>query len=567
MRVELPYLVQDQLTAAHKGMRAVERFRYDGKEYFLDGPVSRRIAILDFDETDGGLLRPIEFEPPDETRKLGRYTIAENPDPSDRDFQRVSVFATILKTIRAFESNDVLGREISWAFDAPQLLVIPRAGKLANAFYERESHSLQFFYFDSLSQPGKEVFTSLSHDIITHETGHAILDGIAPGLYDAITPQSLALHEAIADLTSMIMSLESGVLRKTVLDQMGGRIDAPTAISAVAEEFGHALGQGKVHLRSLWNTKTLNPDDRSKDSHGEPNLVSRSSPHDLSQVLSGALYKVLVALHEQRLDVLTAGIDDPEEAKRVRFSNSGKALATATRIFRRFVFRSLDYLPPGEISFADFGRAIIAADRSSNPDSAKLRNLVAEEFVKRHIVKTANQLTRKPGIVGSTLSDVDLGTLIESDWAAYQFVEANRDKLGVPGSIPFRVLPRLAVEKTTWRKDASASYREVILKVAWERQEPNRVSGLESKRRAITVGLTLAIDSDDNSCKALLATNKEKQQTEDRSNLLQQMIDDELIEIGAKNTDGPNGIEARVSGGVLRVNGAARSLHLTADVH
>lgn len=568
MRVELPYLVQDQLTATQKGMRAIERFRYDGDEYFLDGPVSRRIAILDFDEATGNLLNPIEFERPTARRKLGRYALPRNPSPSNRDFQRVSVFATILKTIRAFEREDVLGRELTWAFDAPQLLVIPRAGRWANAFYERESHSLQFFYFNSLSQPDKEVFTSLSHDIITHETGHAILDGIAPGLYDAITPQALALHEAIADLTSLIMSLESGVLRKTVLDQMGGRIDAPTAISRVAEEFGHALGQGKVHLRSLWNEKTLNPKDRSKDDDGEPNRVSRSSPHDLSQVVSGALYRLLVALHEGQIERLTASITDPRELEQQRFSKSGEALAIAAKIFRRIVMRSLDYLPPGEISFADFGRAIIAADWSSNPDTAEFRELIATEFVARHIAESSDELLKIPDIVGTTLSDVNLETLLNSDWAAYQFVETNRTMLGVPDDIPFRVLPRLTVEKTTWlRRGGHASYRELILKVEWECEEPNDVPGFGSNTRAITVGLTLAIDRDDATVKALLATNKNKQQTKDRSRLLQTMVDHELITTGPATSDVSSGIEARVSGGVLRVRGGARSLHLTAEVH
>ena len=76
MRVELPYLVQDQLTSARKGMRAIESFRYEGDEYFLDGPVSRRIAILDFDETDGSLRDSVQFQPPDNRRKLGAL-----PDP------------------------------------------------------------------------------------------------------------------------------------------------------------------------------------------------------------------------------------------------------------------------------------------------------------------------------------------------------------------------------------------------------------------------------------------------------------------------------------------------------
>src|SRR6185295_18081466 len=108
----------------------------------------------------------------------------------------VSVFGTVHKVISLFEEPDTLGRRIDWAFDGPQLLVVPRAGDTANAFYERYSRSLQFFHVD---RPGVgRVYTAASQDIVAHETGHAVLDAIAPDLYDAVTPQSLAMHEAIA---------------------------------------------------------------------------------------------------------------------------------------------------------------------------------------------------------------------------------------------------------------------------------------------------------------------------------------------------------------------------------
>jgi hypothetical protein len=51
----------------------------------------------------------------------------------------------------------------------------------ANAFYSRVLRALLFGYFQSdidsaLNLPGQTVFTCLSHDIIAHETTHALVD-------------------------------------------------------------------------------------------------------------------------------------------------------------------------------------------------------------------------------------------------------------------------------------------------------------------------------------------------------------------------------------------------------
>ena len=56
------------------------------------------------------------------------------------------------------------------------------------------------------------------------------------------------------------------------------------------------------------------------------------------------------------------------------------------------IFRALDYLPPGEASFADYGRAILASDQASYPDDDQERRWITEEFVRRHIVPAASVL-------------------------------------------------------------------------------------------------------------------------------------------------------------------------------
>ena len=171
------------------------------------------------------------------------------------------MFATVYRTMYLFEQPDTLGRKIRWAFDAPQLLVVPRAGWLANAYYERASHSLQFFSFVA---DDKTIHTSLSRDIVAHETAHALIDGIVPDLYDAYDPQSLALHEGIADLTAMLMAFSSHDCATAILKKTKGSIAKSTAFSSIGEQFGRALDPtGKIgYLRSLTNDGQARPERR-----------------------------------------------------------------------------------------------------------------------------------------------------------------------------------------------------------------------------------------------------------------------------------------------------------------
>ena len=202
--------------------------------------------------------------------------------------------------------------------------------------------------------PDKEVYTCLSHDIVAHETAHAILDGIAPDLYNAISPQSLALHEAIADLTALLLAFRSRTLTRTVLDQTGGSIEKSTAFSAIAEEFGaqrKASGQLRP-LRSLLNDRT--------------HAFVGWRPHLAPRAERGLERR---ALHGHGADARGSQEEDKPDW------STGKALFVAAEQFKRMVLRALDYLPPGEISFADYGRAITCADRAFYPSLGRRTSL------------------------------------------------------------------------------------------------------------------------------------------------------------------------------------------------
>src|SRR5215213_2668244 len=228
------------------------------------------------------------------------------------------------------------------------------------------------------------------------------------------------------------MSFRSTKLRLAVLKATNGSIADSSAFSTVAPEFGQARDPSMRYLRSLLNNKTLDREDKSLDENGVPNRVNRYEPHSLSEALSGALYTVMVKIHGSLA---------------TDYSASGKALFVGGERFKRMILRALDYLPPGEVSFGDYGRAILASDQAAHPKDGQERQWICEEFVRRALVPDKAALEVETNVRYKPLAKVDLQTLVDSDWVAYQFADKNRKFLGIPDGLSFRVRPRLDTTK------------------------------------------------------------------------------------------------------------------------
>ncbi|KPK80710.1 MAG: hypothetical protein AMS27_16330, partial [Bacteroides sp. SM23_62_1] len=364
-KIRIPMIIQDPSTTKQEQLPKSFEGYDPVRSFFLDGPVTENVAVLDFDPVTGNLRQGACYNSGEKMNRIrGHY---ENSTGKDLykigekalyspEFMQVSVFATVLRTIDLFEKTEeerynVLGRPLKWAFDGKQLFIIPDAGVMANAFYERDSHSLQFFHFPSLENSNKIIYSCLSRDIVAHETGHAIIDGIAPDLMNNCSPESIAIHESIADLTALLVAFSSHNLRVLILKQNDGSIHKPSHFTYIAEEFGINRGH-KDGLRDLLNTKVLDQDPKSK---------IYKDPHELSEVISGALYEVMIKIHENYKHELAESKEYNTKANRL-FSASGKALMRSADRFKQMLFRALDFLPPGEVSFANYYQAVVAAD-------------------------------------------------------------------------------------------------------------------------------------------------------------------------------------------------------------
>jgi hypothetical protein len=86
--------------------------------------------------------------------------------------------------------------------------------------------ALLFGYFRSAnaSAGASWVFTALSHDIIAHQTTHAVLDGLHRRYAETTSVDSLAFHEAFADIVALFshFTLTEGVYAH--IQERGGEL-------------------------------------------------------------------------------------------------------------------------------------------------------------------------------------------------------------------------------------------------------------------------------------------------------------------------------------------------------
>lgn len=548
-------LVKD-LAAADGGTPSTEKVTIAGEGGFYDGPISPRVAVLDFEPDSGTLRSGVPCVVPEKTTQPFTYGFDDDPAPeiiSTPSSIAASVFGTVHRTMAKFEEADILGRRVAWAFPGPQILVVPRAGEWENAFYERDSRSLQFFYFPH-RETGARVHTALSEDIVAHESTHAILDGIAPDLYGALSPESLALHEAVADLGALSIALGTRTLQNRFLAATDGDLSKWDRFRGLAQSFAEGTARGSVFLRDLGNKLTMEE-------------VGATEPHEMSQVLTGAMYALWQHLYESarvRETRAYPGLSAVQAA--------GHVLWRTREIYERMAFRALDYLPPGEATFADYARAVLAADQAGHPKSDGPRKFLKQQFVARRIVESRANLDVRTNFAEPTVKKVDPEVLLQSDYAAYEFANHNRKLLGIPRSIPFKVLPRLASEKLYFHRtgDRRETVHEVLFKVSWTEDEPQNIAGLP-RTRHIVAGTTLAIDRATRRVRVLLRTGRDGPRRRRRDAMLRRLVAARLLALGDDGRDARglprrDVIRGEVVHGALRLRNTAHLLHLCGEV-
>ena len=285
-------------------------------------------------------------------------------------------------------------------------------------------------------------------------------------------------------------------------------------------------------------------------------------------------------VHNHQFAVASAQVAGPDRSDK---SIQGRALGISARRIARILFRALDYLPPAEASFADYARAVLRSDSVAVPNDRSGYRRLAQEFVKRGIVDDARRARPGPALAPVA---VDLPTILESDWAAYAFVEAHRPLFGLPDprdparpSVPFpAVSPPPGAAEGEERDGEPIERSEAIIQVTWEQSEPNDVGDLGRllvADRAVFHGTTLVLGGEpdangQHSVLSCLTTDGDGRHAAARDAHLRLLVERDQLDIASSWEAFMRGpfaplVFARVSGDTLRLRGVARLLHLAGD--
>jgi hypothetical protein len=173
-----------------------------------------------------------------------------------------------------------------------KLPVLLDEGEDLNAYYDRKA--LNFFH-----GPGADgvVYSGESPDVLCHEMGHAILDAVKPGLWDAASQEVAAFHESFGDMSALLSGLQVPTLRETVLTETAGHLYRSSRLSRLAEQLAAAIRVQHPDavdpdcMRNAVNSFSYQ-DPLTLPSSAPASQLS-SEPHSFSRVFTGAFFESL----------------------------------------------------------------------------------------------------------------------------------------------------------------------------------------------------------------------------------------------------------------------------------
>lgn len=375
----------------------------DWEEDLQPGPKGEYLEVIDQD-ADGSIYAPVDLNEP---KLLAQDGFA--PSEGNPQFHQQMVYAVSMTTIHYFEQ--ALGRRVLWRSKnrgadgdpasnyTQRLQSKPHVLREANAYYNPDQIALMFGYFRASANdpgdhvPGSTVFSCLSHDIVAHETTHAILDGMHRYFTEPTNPDVLAFHEGFADIVALMQHFAIPEVLQLQIAKTRGDLESESLLGQMAVQFGHAIGGrgalrdaiGYIDDQGTWHRQVPDPAAYQKV----------MTPHERGSLLVAAVFDAFLAIYRARTadlyriytggtGVLPPGSVHPDLVNRL----VAEATTSAHHVLN-ICIRALDYVPPVDITFGEYLRGIITSDFDLvRDDPYGYRVALVEAFRRRGIYPT-----------------------------------------------------------------------------------------------------------------------------------------------------------------------------------
>lgn len=347
------------------------------------GPMGYAVQVVDYDASSETMYQPVIIPPDEEIKAPPSGQIVGDPA-----YHAINAYALVMLTLRRFEF--ALGRRVAWGTRGHQLKVVPHAFEQANAFYSEDAEALLFGYV----RTRPPILLGLSHDVVVHETTHALLDGLRDGFTEPSSPDQAALHEGLADIVALLSVYALPEVLRYLIDHIGGdqaarprggKVRTPdgliekkactwdrlkdTVLFGLADEMRG--GNDAARVNALRRSILIEP---------APRILERAEfeePHRRGEVLVSAVLRAFLDAWVDRIDDL--GGPGADYVSRDRVAEEG---ATIADLLLTMAIRAIDYTPPIHIEFGDYLSALLTADREIRNDDTRydLRRRLLDTF-------------------------------------------------------------------------------------------------------------------------------------------------------------------------------------------
>ena len=434
-------------------------------EELAPGPRGYRAHVVDYDTSTGTLYQPQSYDSPQDGCYIDPFAEYLEDDRIDEllgdpGFHAQNVYAIVMRTLARFEH--ALGRRIGWGFPGHQIYVAPHAFADANAFYSESDQALAFGYFrvPTDSNESEVIFTCLSHDVVAHETTHAILDGLRERYTAPSSPEQAGFHEGFADVVALlsVFSLKDVVknlLLNVDMEKLAGseigENNIPvefisesslkkSTLLGLAEQMGQELSgiRGNALRRStLLPTLDELPPVNNKRPLSYLEQPAFQEPHKCGELLVAAMMNAFLKVWLTRMQKFIAGRREIDASIVI---DEG---ADAADHLLTMAIRALDYMPPTDICFHDYLSALLTADRETVPDDSRYgyRKILRDSFAS-YGIKPAPGSADNDGYWRMTDKDfcydrTHFDSLLRDPNEIFRFIWDNRTNLNLETELDF----------------------------------------------------------------------------------------------------------------------------------